>query len=297
MTLLAGRTLLSRVSTTLAACGIAQPEGDQPRRWLRREAARGIPAGNFHVEYQPIVHVETRAVSGFEALVRWRHPYAGEIVPDRFISALEGTSVLGSLTEFVFGRVQNDVARLNGCAACHVAINVSPAELESPGTVDTFIAAAAAMPRDVTLIIELTERGEFHDGALVRESLSRIRRAGIKIALDDFGTCRSNIDLLERAQFCFLKIDRRYIARLDGGSSLLLSAFQNIARHFGLVIVAEGVETEAQHASLRAAGVELAQGYLYGYPASPAESFGKLALPDLEHSRENVVARVRSAAV
>jgi c-di-GMP phosphodiesterase len=289
MTVSAGRALLSRFSAKLAACAIAQPVLEPSHRWFRREAAHGLRAGNFRVEYQPIVHIETRAACGFEALVRWRHPNVGEIAPDRFISVLEGTSVLGLLTEFVVGRVQSDIVGLDGCGTCHVAINVSPTEFGQSSTVDAFIDAAAAMPRDVTLILELTERGEFKDSACVRDSLKRIRRAGIKLALDDFGTCRSNIDLLERIQFDFLKIDRRFVARLNEGGEFLLSAFQNIARSFELVVVAEGVETETQHATLCAAGVELAQGYLYGRPASPRESLWKFAAPAFGHAEDNVV--------
>nr|WP_249798866.1 EAL domain-containing protein [Caballeronia zhejiangensis] len=244
------------------------------RRWLQRAVAYGLAHDQFRVHYQPIIDIKTEQIVGFEALARWFHPLLGEIRPDEFIRALEKTHLLTSLMDFMLGRVLEEISKLEGGRVFRICINVDPADLARPRVVDMLISAASLMPRNVTMTLEFTERGELLDSAFTIKSLGRIRRAGIKLAIDDFGTARSNIDLLQRVRFDFLKIDRRYIAQLGEGGWALFRTIVDIARHFDLIVVAEGVETPFQHAMLISAEVELGQGYLYGRPASATDWFG-----------------------
>jgi c-di-GMP phosphodiesterase len=236
-------------------------------RWVQREAVHGLHHNQFHVAYQPIVELHTGCVVGFEALARWHHPRMGDVHAEAFIKALEGTPVLGMLTGFVMTNVLADAVHLGVDRVCRIAVNISPAELEQKNVIDILVEGAAALPPNLSLSVELTERNDMRDIRLARRSVERINRAGIKLALDDFGTHRSNVDLLQQIPFDILKIDRRYVSQLNSGGTSLLRAMLDIARHFGLVVIAEGVETIAQHRTLHAAGVEFGQGYLYGRPA------------------------------
>jgi c-di-GMP phosphodiesterase len=258
-------------------------------RWVQREAARGLHNNQFHVAYQPIVELATGCVVGYEALARWHHPRMGDVHAEAFIKALEGTPVLGALTGFVVQQVLDDVLHLDADRICRIAVNISPAELEQTNVIDLLVRAAAALPPNLALSVELTERYDMNDSRLTRQSLERINRAGIKLALDDFGTHRSNVDLLQQISFDFLKIDRRFISQLNSEETSLLKAMLDIARHFGLEVIAEGVETAAQHHTLLGAGVEFGQGYLYGRPTRAQDSLVLATSPAVSPAKKRIL--------
>jgi EAL domain-containing protein (putative c-di-GMP-specific phosphodiesterase class I) len=115
-------------------------------------------------------------------------------------------------------------------------------------------------------VLELTERFRLSDGVRTSAAFAALKAEGVKFAIDDFGTDHSNLDLLKRFPFDYIKIDRHFIAQIDMEGPDLIVGIVALARHFGLQVIAEGVETESQHDRLVSVGVPYAQGYLYQRP-------------------------------
>ena len=123
---------------------------------------------------------------------------------------------------------------------------------------------AAALP--LTLVLEVTERILLEKNARTTAIFHALRAKGAKFAIDDFGTHHSNLDMLSRFPFDYVKIDRQFVSQLNGGSAGLIEGIASVAHHYDLKIIAEGVETEAQHRALQTVGIQYAQGYLYQRP-------------------------------
>jgi c-di-GMP phosphodiesterase len=239
-----------------------------PRRLLLGAIRNGLKRGEFHVEYQPIIATDNRSVVGVEALLRWHHARWGPISPAVFMDEVESSNMLAAVTRFV---LQTALAEMNGYAPAsplRIAVNVAPRDLERKGFIDEVVVAVKSLPPNASLVLEVTERFLLSDSARTATAFAALKAVGVKFAIDDFGTEYSNLDLLRRFQFDYVKIDRQFVTQVDKGGVDLISGIVALARHFGLQVIAEGVETQSQHESLLAAGVPYAQGYLYQRPVA-----------------------------
>ncbi|KEZ07389.1 diguanylate phosphodiesterase [Burkholderia sp. MSh2] len=240
-----------------------------PRRLLLKAVRNALRRDELHVVYQPIVDVGTRRIVGVEALLRWQHPKWGAVSPAVFIPQVESSAVLPKVTEFVLRTAVAELAALTPSAPLRIAVNIAPKDLERMRFVSVVEEAIRALPPGFTLVLEVTERILLEKNARTTEVFHALRAKGAKFAIDDFGTHHSNLDTLSRFPFDYVKIDRQFVSQLNGGSAGLIEGIAAVAHHYDLSIIAEGVETEAQHHALHAVGIPYAQGYLYQRPQRP----------------------------
>jgi EAL domain-containing protein (putative c-di-GMP-specific phosphodiesterase class I) len=258
------------------------------RDQLELEMRVGIDCEEFVLHYQPIVDQKTRKVRSIEALVRWNHPQLGLMPPDRFIELAEETGLIIPLGDWIMRQACRDAATWPDHVA--VAVNLSAAQFKNNNPLEsiTSVLAEAGLPAR-RLEVEVTESVLLGHDADCIDVLRQLRAMGVSVALDDFGTGYSSLTYLKRFPFDKIKIDRSFIRDIvgDSDSMTIVSGVCNMARGLNMTATAEGVETEDQFALLRIAGIDFAQGYLFGRPA-PAEAleFGGRAGPAL---REAVV--------
>ncbi|MFM0498480.1 EAL domain-containing protein [Paraburkholderia caledonica] len=239
-----------------------------PRRLLLAAVRRGLKRDEFHVVYQPIVALPDRGLVGVEALLRWHHAKWGPIGPGEFMQEVEPSDVLAEVTRFVVQTAIAEMLALDVASPLRIAVNIAPHDLTRNGFVDEVLAVVRRLPSNVILVLELTERFLLSGTAETSAAFATLRAEGVKFAVDDFGTEHSNLDLLGRFPFDFVKIDRQFVSQVDIGGADLISGIVALARHFGVEVIAEGVETQSQHEGLKSVGVPYAQGYLYQRPAS-----------------------------
>lgn len=249
------------------------------RRWLERELRRALAHSpqELEVHYQPIVDIKSGRTVSMEALVRWRHPERGVISPDNFIGVAEETGLIGALGRLVLRR--SCTAAAAWPPGVSVAVNLSPVQFQNQSLTEDIarILAESGLPPG-RLELEITESVFLSRTSENLTALRRLHEAGISIALDDFGTGYSSLTYLRVFPFNKIKIDRSFVNDLshDNDSAAIVCAVASLGRSLGMVTTAEGVETRQQLELLRAAGVTLAQGYLFGRP-HPVPDFASVA--------------------
>ena len=233
------------------------------------------------VHYQPQVCLESGALIGMEALLRWHHPEYGDVAPSRFIALAEETGQIHRLGEWVLKTACREYARMRrgDGRALRLAVNVSPRQFESPD----FIEVVRRTLRDTglepqNLELEITEGMLMRNPEEAADMLRRLRQIGVAVVIDDFGTGYSSLSYLTRFPIDKIKIDRSFVRDLstDAADAAVIDAIIAMAHSLGIRVVAEGVETAAQQAYLSQRGCDEAQGYLYSR-AVPAEQFLALA--------------------
>jgi diguanylate cyclase len=241
-------------------------------------------AEQLELAFQPIVDVATGAVRGAEALVRWRHPRRGLMAPQRFLPLAEESGLDAAVDQWVLAEACRAAVGWQALrAGTTVAVNLAPAHLRRAEIVAEVAAATASAglaPHALTL--ELTESALIDDTENVLERLRQLRDLGVEIAIDDFGTGYSSLNYLHRIPATKLKIDRSFVSRLDkadGRAFATVDMVTRLASAFDLVVVAEGVETEAQHRAVAAIGCPQGQGFLYGRPGSLVDLRDALRVP------------------
>jgi EAL domain-containing protein (putative c-di-GMP-specific phosphodiesterase class I) len=208
-----------------------------------------------------------------EALVRWRHPTEGLLGPSRFIHVAEETGLVRDLGAAVFDKSLERIAawRREGLPDLGLAVNVSPRQLERPEFVRDLVRRLSehALPPDA-LEMEITENVLIEDVDMAVERVHELRRAGIRVSIDDFGTRYSSLGYLQRLPVNTIKIDQSFVRHLSHArtSSPIVSAMVAIAKAFSFELVAEGVEVPADLAALRALGCDMMQGYYFRAPES-----------------------------
>ncbi|MGE3620014.1 MAG: putative bifunctional diguanylate cyclase/phosphodiesterase [Acidimicrobiia bacterium] len=237
-----------------------------------QEILDALAAGQFVVNYQPIVDLDTGAVDEVEALVRWIHPVEGVIPPGRFISLAEASGAIVPLGDWVLRTTCREAAtwgpNVEG-RPITASVNVSGLELRDPSYSDRVLGHLADAGLDPhRLVIELVESDYNLDSPPVRVNLAALAAAGVGLAIDDFGTGYSSLNRLDQADVQVLKIDRSFIARLTSPTQAmpLVEAILAMARALDLQVIAEGIETPEQALWLRANGCTHGQGYLFGRP-------------------------------
>ncbi len=237
-------------------------------------------AGELRLHYQPQVDLVTDEVVGLEALVRWQHPQLGLLLPSTFIPLAEETSLIMEIGEWVLDRAVQDAARwqASGVFDGAVSVNVSAVQLRQGDLIASVERALSAHGlRPGGLKLELTETVAMTDPRAALQVVERLQDMGVGFALDDFGTGYSSMEYLKHFAGVDVKIDRSFIADLpdDAGSAVIVRAIVSLAGSLSSPTCAEGVETAAQLAYVRAEGCRTAQGYLISeaLPADRLEAF------------------------
>jgi EAL domain-containing protein (putative c-di-GMP-specific phosphodiesterase class I) len=192
---------------------------------------------------------------------------------------VESSEMLGPVTQFVMKTAIAEMSQRAPAIPLRIAVNIAPGDLERRGFVAQVEALTAGLPAGMTLVVELTERFLLAQSPRTATIFNALKARGVRFAIDDFGTQHSNLDLLGRFQFDYVKIDRQFVNQVDTGGADLITGIVSVAKHYGLQVIAEGVETESQHAALLAAGVPFAQGYLYQRPVRAEQ------LPQRRHEK------------
>jgi diguanylate cyclase (GGDEF)-like protein/PAS domain S-box-containing protein len=269
----------------------------QAKTRLARELKRAIDTGEgLEIRVQPQVHLASGKVSGFEALMRWKHPERGFISPAEFIPIAESSSLIGDLGLWVLKAsclwMKSEMDR--GSPAWDIAVNVSAAQLWQ-GTFETDVERIlneTGLPAS-RLTLELTESAFEKEGeSRVRRALEKLRRLGVRVALDDFGTGYSSLGYLNQLPFTKLKIDRVFVDGVDKSPSKrkLLAGIVALGRGLDYVTIAEGAETPGEVEVLRQLGCDLVQGYVFARPVQTLEAADTVARIEREIAQDTNVA-------
>jgi diguanylate cyclase (GGDEF)-like protein len=246
---------------------------------LQGELSQAVERRELVLEYQPIVEIASRALLGFEALVRWNHPTRGRVAPAEFISIAEDTGDIVAIGNWVLDEACRALAEHHrnqdpSAQPLTMSVNVSPVQLAQPEFADTVAQALSQhrLPPD-TLSIEITESVAIADIEHAVGVLDRIRATGVKVALDDFGPGYASLRSLHDLPIDVIKIDRSFLVDIgcDGESRALLEAIVNLGRTLGKVVIAEGVETAEDLARLSVFDIA-GQGYLFARPLSAQDA-------------------------
>jgi EAL domain-containing protein (putative c-di-GMP-specific phosphodiesterase class I) len=261
------------------------------RLTLEHDLRRALQKGELVLHYQPRINLESGAVDGVEALVRWMHPERGLILPDNFIPIAEETGLIVQLGEWVLQRACEQsrawkAARLPRVA---MAVNLSARQFRE----ENLVRRVAKIVRETglkpgELEMELTESMIMHDAELAIATLRELKALGVRLSVDDFGTGYSSLSYLQRLPIGTLKIDKSFVQAIGGGdpdAGVLARAIISLGHSLHLKVVAEGVETEAQLAFLKQHRCDEAQGFYFARPMPPEECAGFLERRQAEKIR------------
>jgi diguanylate cyclase (GGDEF)-like protein/PAS domain S-box-containing protein len=247
---------------------------------LETDLRRAVDLREFEVAYQPIVCLDTRRVCGFEALVRWRHPEHGVIMPGDFISLAEDTGLIYSIDNLVLvescAQVKHWQSTFGARMGEHLTlnINISGKHFGQPlllSQVTRALGDSGLHPE--SLNIEITESALMDNPAMAEEVLKQLKILGTKVCIDDFGTGYSSLSYLQRFPIDVVKVDRSFIDGVEGNldSQAIVRTVFTLGQSLGLKVVAEGVETPDQLAFLEREGCRYVQGFLFYKPLSADE--------------------------
>jgi diguanylate cyclase (GGDEF)-like protein/PAS domain S-box-containing protein len=246
---------------------------------LEKDIRKAVALGQMRLAYQPIVSLESGAMMGFEALVRWEHPELGPIRPDTFIQIAEETGEIVALGTWVLEQACRQLVAwkqtLPGAAEIFVNVNVSKRQVAQPDIVATLARVFRETGVDPTYIkLEITESVIMDDRHGITPVLDEIRHMGVQLAMDDFGTGHSSLSCLHSFPIDVLKIDREFILNMEQRIeyTAVIQAIVTLAHTLGISVVAEGLETAEQVAQLQALECDHAQGYYFAKPMSAAQA-------------------------
>ena len=248
----------------------------QARRTLEVELRRAVAERQFENYYQPLLTSTTRKVSGFEALVRWRHPTKGMISPGEFLPVAEETGLITRIGSLVLEQACFDA--LQWPDSVKIAVNLSPLQFGGDLAAEVADVLRRSGLAAARLELEITESLFLQDSDATLATLNELRALGVRISMDDFGTGYSSLSYLRRFPFDKIKIDQSFIRHLDdsGDCMAIVRAVLGLGKSLGMRVVAEGVETEEQFSLLRGEGCEQVQGYLFSKPV-PLQAAARLA--------------------
>ncbi len=239
---------------------------------LENDLRRAIERGELRLHYQPLIDLATDRIVGFEALVRWQHPVRGLVPPMAFIPLAEETGLIVPLGHWVLETACRQATKWRdtrpGATRLLMSVNLSARQFAQPDLVDQVDAILTETGMDpATLELEITESVVMDQSEVGIRTLNRLRDMGVRLVLDDFGTGYSSLSYLKHLPLDTIKIDRTFVAGLDGAADLsIVEAVIALAHGLGISVVAEGIETESQFEVLRAMGCDTGQGYLFAHP-------------------------------
>ncbi len=251
---------------------------------LSTDIRSALENDQFELHFQPKVDTFSHEITGAEALLRWNHPERGMIRPDVFITAAEGLGLITAIGDWTLHAACRQIRAWRDAAMTppRIAINVSAAQLRQS---DIFRQVRSNMKRyglsGRDLELEITENLLVQDMDTAVTVLEELRSLGVKISIDDYGTGYSSLAYMKELPVDMLKIDRAFIRNLenDAADRAIVNSTIVLARHLGMKVLAEGVETEGQLQALQAFGCDEVQGYYFS-EALPQEEFRRLLLED-----------------
>ncbi len=255
---------------------IGQDENHLRRLSLLNELTVALEQDQMEIYYQPKIDLRTRHVRQAEALVRWIHPSRGIVAPDEFISLAEQSGLIGQLTQLVLRKVIRQIRTWSSLGIeLAVSVNVSALDLTEEGFADRvmeLLRENGVLPSQLTL--EMTESTVIRDVNLTRDVMKRLRNAGVQFSIDDFGTGYSSLAQLRSLPLHELKIDKSFVLNLTASQEdvLIVRSTIELAHNMGLVVCAEGVESEAAAALLISLNCDIGQGFCFSRPV-PAGVF------------------------
>ncbi|MEQ1605548.1 MAG: EAL domain-containing protein [Pyrinomonadaceae bacterium] len=259
------------------------------RLQLETELRQALKRKEFCLFYQPIADINTRALTGFEALVRWKHPKKGFVPPDEFIPILEENNLILALGKWVFHegcrQLMEWQTQIAGGEHLQMSINLSVKEFCQLNLIEQIsetLAQTGVSPGSIK--VEITESHVMENTESAVSMMERLRGLGLELSLDDFGTGYSSLSYLHQLPVKFLKIDRSFIGRITENAEKreIVHTIVRLAQNLKMQVVAEGVETEEQLEELRRQGCEFGQGYLFSRPMDAVA-----ASRYIEHSLSN----------
>jgi EAL domain-containing protein (putative c-di-GMP-specific phosphodiesterase class I) len=228
------------------------------------------------LHHQPKVELLTGQIIGSEALMRWKHSERGLLLPMTFIPIAEESGLIGSLGHWAIRTAcqQNRALQNAGFGPVHVSVNVSSKQFRSGGILQTVQGALKESGIDPAhLVLEVTESLLIEDPETSLKTLRQIKEMGLKISIDDFGTGYSSLSYLKSLPLDELKVDRSFVSGVpeDADDVAIVTATIAMAHSLGLIVVAEGVETEEQLAFLEDQGCDQYQGFLFSKAIPPSQ--------------------------
>ncbi len=237
-----------------------------------------LDRGDFTLEYQPVIDLKTGTVISLEAFIRWHHPRRGRVAPKDFISVAENSGLIVPLGDTIFDQVCAQLIdwQTPACPAFElpISLNMSPRQFTEAGFVDAILTRLADWRlAPGSLVFEITETALTRDPARARTAMKELSSLGIRVCLDDFGTGPSSLQHLMNFPGQELKIDRALVGRMAISNKELeiVRSISGLAHALGLVVTAEGVESDREWELLAASGCDRAQGYYCGVPMSPTD--------------------------
>ncbi len=247
---------------------------------VESELRRALEQDELRLYYQPKVRAHNGRGTGAEVLVRWAHPERGLVSPVEFIPIAEETGLIVPLGEWVLRAAcaQSKAWQKAGLRVPRITVNVSGKQFQAPQMTETVVSALKASGLEPQYLgIELTESAVMGNAERHIRTLHELKALGVTLSIDDFGTGYSSLSYLKRFPLDELKIDRSFVSGVDTDpdNAAIVIAIIAMAHSLGLSVVAEGVETKAQHEFLKSKACDECQGFLFARPM-PAEAFGKL---------------------
>ncbi|MBI3929107.1 MAG: EAL domain-containing protein [Armatimonadetes bacterium] len=247
------------------------------RLQLETDLRRGVERNEFVVYYQAIVSLDTEAIAGFEALVRWKHPKRGLIPPDEFIPVAEETGLIVSIDKIVLREATRQTKEWQQkFGDLSISVNLSAKHFAMPSVVDqivTILQETGLAPEDLKL--EITESALMENTEAAEKIVRQLKERRIKLGLDDFGTGYSSLSYLHKFPLDTLKIDRSFVSRMDalgGENAAIVKTIVNLAQNMDFQTVAEGIETLSQFSSLKDLDCLYGQGYYFSKPMPPEQA-------------------------
>ncbi|MBL6080745.1 EAL domain-containing protein [Belnapia sp. T18] len=244
----------------------------EARLAIEADLREALPGNQLEVMYQPIFALQTNRLSGFEALLRWRHPVRGMVSPGVFIPLMEETGLIEAVGRWVLEQATREAATWP--APLKVAVNLSPLQFRAADIATSMLhvlSQSGLAPGRLEL--EITESALLQSDGGVAEVLQAFRSTGIRTSLDDFGTRYSSLSYLLSFPFDKIKIDQSFVRDMAtrAESVAIVTSVAHLANQLGMATTAEGVETAEQLRRVREAGCTEAQGYFFGPPESATE--------------------------
>jgi diguanylate cyclase (GGDEF)-like protein len=257
------------------------------RRTLEASLKTAIAEEQFELHYQPINAAGTRIVTGYEGLLRWRHPERGLVAPMEFIPIAEETDLIIQIGKWVINKACSDMAQRP--SPLKVAVNLSPVQFKNPALIELVknaLARSGLAPS--RLEVEITESTLMQRDAVTIKQLEALRALGVQIAMDEFGTGYSSLSYLQHYPIDCIKIDRSFVGALgkQPSATAIVRAITTLASSLGMTTIAEGVETELQLETLAILGCAEVQGYFFSPPRPANEILPQPMSPNDEDKGE-----------